>query len=135
MTFSHCIRHLLAKTIGADYLSVLLQPKTAVLPFSMENGTTLYRPLEKFSRSIRLLQNMPEPHILDDRLQCKLITRSLNESFRIEALSYTWDDPDAFDFKMLISVNGTRVPIRQNLLCDLRLCVAEEIENEKERGR
>ncbi|KAL2068059.1 hypothetical protein VTL71DRAFT_16157 [Oculimacula yallundae] len=91
-----------------------------VLPDSnLATSKSLYEPLDKNSRTIRLLRILPDSNPTDGRLQCKLVTRSLNLDFTYRALSYTWGEPDTFNFK--IWINDFIVPVRQNLLCALRV--------------
>ncbi|KAK0099738.1 hypothetical protein ONS95_013368 [Cadophora gregata] len=79
---------------------------------------SLYQSLDPESRTIRLLHIFRSPHPTDGRLQCSLVTHSLNSSIKYQALSYTWGQPDNFDFQ--IWINGILVPVRRNLLCALR---------------
>lgn len=83
---------------------------------------SLYQPLDRESRAIRLLRILSEPHPSDGRLQCSLITVDLNQAVEYYALSYTWGEPDSYGFK--IWVNEILVPVRQNLLCALRVMPA-----------
>src|SRR5882724_11677098 len=93
----------------------------------MSYPTSCYLSLDRSSRSIRLLELSPRPHPEDNRLQCRIFVTdftslshlSLAVSWRYDALSYVWGEPDNFNFK--IWVNGVLVPVRQNLLCALRI--------------
>ncbi|PVH81632.1 HET-domain-containing protein, partial [Cadophora sp. DSE1049] len=80
------------------------------------------QPLDTSLRQIRLLDILPEPHPIDGRLQCHFTIESLlqdPDDLPYQALSYTWGRPDDFDFK--IWLNGILFPVRQNLLCALRV--------------
>jgi len=97
----------------------------------MASQESLYQPLDKDSRTIRLLRILPEPHPFDGRLQCSLITVCLNQAVQYHALYYTWGEPDSFGFN--IWINENLVPVRQNLLCALRVLRVNNVDvNETE---
>ena len=76
---------------------------------------------DQYLRIVRLLHLSSTRHPIDEGIQCKLATVSLNDFPSYEALSYTWGEPDDLSHK--IWLNGIRVGVRQNLwdaLCALR---------------
>jgi hypothetical protein len=111
----------------------------------MPEPDSCYRPLNERSREIRLLVLLPQPHPEDNRIQCNLLVSPLNSAPEYEALSYTWGNPDNFNFR--VRVDDVLVPVRRNLLCALRvlrgdterllwidaLCINQEDSNEKGR--
>jgi hypothetical protein len=90
----------------------------------MSEKLSCYEPLDCQSRDIRILELLPEPHPVDNRIQCRLAITSLESEPFYEALSYTWGEPDDFGFKVWL--NGVLVPVRQNLLCAIRVLRAED---------
>lgn len=78
--------------------------------------TSPYAPLDKARRSIRLLHVSREPH--HNRIHYTTSVEDLSTKLYYEALSYTWGEPDKFNFR--IWVDGVLVPVRRNLLCALR---------------
>jgi len=70
---------------------------------------------------------LPKPHPIDGRLQCHFTIGSLPkgcDELSYQALSYMWGEADDFDFQ--IWLNDVLVPVRQNLLCALRVLRADE---------
>lgn len=59
----------------------------------MATSTSPYQSLDNTNDEIRLLQILPDLHPLDNRIQCQLITYSINENPEYEAISYTWGSP------------------------------------------
>lgn len=82
------------------------------------DAASCYDSLDRSARAIRIVTLLPEPHPLDNRIQCKLVAHSLDEKPEYEALSYTWGVPGRYGHK--IWVNGHHYIIRQNLLCALQ---------------
>jgi len=85
------------------------------------------QPLDTSLRQIRLLMILPKPHPIDGRLQCHFTIGSLPkgcDELSYQALSYMWGEADDFDFQ--IWLNDVLVPVRQNLLCALRVLRADE---------
>ena len=109
----------------------------------MSDRLSCYQTLNNRLREIRLLVLLPKPHPEDNRIQCKLLVSSLYSAPEYEALSYTWGNPDNFNFR--IWVDDVLVPVRRNLLCALRvlrrdierllwvdaLCINQEDNHEK----
>jgi len=77
-----------------------------------------YIPLNKEGKTVRILRLLPQPHPLDGRIQCELQVKKLDHSPKYDAISYTWGEPDLYDFK--IWLNQRLFPIRRNLLMALR---------------
>jgi len=72
-----------------------------------------YENLEKRSKTIRLLHLMRALHPEDSRIQCRLVTASLDNNPSYEALSYTWGECD--DLNLCVWINGVLFPVRKNL--------------------
>jgi hypothetical protein len=77
---------------------------------------TIYRPLDKAKREIRICDLSPAPE-LSDPLQCSLRTVSIDEAGKFVAFSYVWGTDAASE---TISVDGISFPIRPNLAAGLR---------------
>jgi hypothetical protein len=86
--------------------------------YKMSSSSFSYNPLDKASRSIRLLILSPIPHPEDNRIQCSLVTKSLNLSLQYEALSYVWGPVDELNLR--IRLDNCLFPVRRNLLLALR---------------
>lgn len=83
----------------------------------MSDRLSCYQPLNNRLREIRLPVLLPKPQPEDNRIQCKLLGSPLNSVPEYEALSYTWGNPDNFNFR--VRVDDVLVPVRRNLLCAL----------------
>ena len=81
----------------------------------MPNEYTHHPQLERTPGAIRVLILSPDLHPEDNRIQCTLVTASLDATY--EALSYAWGEPD--DLGLKIWVNDLQFPVRKNLQCAL----------------
>jgi hypothetical protein len=77
---------------------------------------TIYRPLDKAKREIRICDLSPAPE-LSDSLQCSLRIVPIDEAGKFVAFSYVWGADAASE---TISVDGIAFPIRLNLAAGLR---------------
>lgn len=75
----------------------------------------LYNPLDKKKKEIRLVKVLPGEG--EDKIACRLVTVSLNESHEFESLSYVWGDDK---ITLPIDVNGVSLQITTNLKCALQ---------------
>ncbi|RDW63465.1 hypothetical protein BP6252_11010 [Coleophoma cylindrospora] len=80
------------------------------------NQATIYRPLDKAKREIRIC-DLSYALDLSDPLQCSLRIVSIDEAGSFVALSYVWGSDAATE---TISVDGIVHPIRPNLAAGLR---------------
>jgi hypothetical protein len=79
---------------------------------------SLYKPLPEKKQTIRLLRLLPNAFNRD--IECELLERPIAEARnRYIALSYTWGNVNATK-QVLITCNGVRVPISENLYTILR---------------
>ncbi|KAI1327107.1 HET-domain-containing protein [Xylariaceae sp. FL0255] len=75
----------------------------------MMQDTCLYAsPLDASKRQIRLLEILS----INDRIECRLHTETLNDDLRYVALSYVWGDPKK---TIDIIVDGVETPVTTNL--------------------
>ncbi|KAL8323664.1 hypothetical protein RB593_005209 [Gaeumannomyces tritici] len=97
-------------------------PFSTLPPGSTAAPPSIYRPLDKARREIRILKIAPT-NLDNFILHCSFIYASLDSDLpRYEALSYTWGEPIYTEGQVLI-VNGEPFPVRENLLDALQtLC-------------
>jgi hypothetical protein len=70
-----------------------------------------YSQLDRDALEIRLLELLPGTQ--NDLIECKLLTTTLHDHQRFEALSYTWGKSQ--DPQMSVAVDGIQLPVSQNL--------------------